>query len=226
MPLRLASPPSNAYDLVAQAISRVSTADSAAAVFNTLGDPSLISAALPHKVYTLGAEEIAAGRNVDRARLNSWRFLITYGSRTIAAVELLCDALGQNLRFSSFDTGPFAQATQIAVRQAEQRTDVIAGDYELRALKAPSVYAMALWLKATRPSQDIMIPLVPTRAPGEPTAPATIGGGPQSPAEFLAGLRGDAERSIEFHDRPQPPASNPGAGGGGTSENDPKGGAA
>jgi hypothetical protein len=204
MPLQLASPPPNANDLIAQAISRLSLAEGASDRVTKVEDPSQLSSALPHQVYTLGSRQIAQGRNFDSAWLVAWRFLINYGSRAIAAVELACDAQGGNLRFASLDTGPFAQGTRDIVAQAEQSDPVRTGSYELRVLKAPSVYTMAVWLKNLVGGDDIVIPI----NPGQTTAggPASGGGGssPQGPGDLLAAMRHAANTSLRFDSTPQP----------------------
>jgi len=129
MPLQLAVPPANAYALVADAISRLSFAGGTAADKVTrVSDPSRLSTVAQHRVYVLGAAEIAAGRGLDRARLVAWRFLIQYGSRILGAVELSCDAGGGNLRFASLDVGPFGEGTYRVVARAERMDAVIRGN--------------------------------------------------------------------------------------------------
>jgi hypothetical protein len=145
-------------------------------------------------------DAIAQRQNVNSARLVAWRFLIQYGTRTLGAIELSCDSRGQNLRFASFDTGPFAQGTRDAVAIAENIPSVSAGSYELRLLKAPSVYAAALWLKNFLGKDDIVIPITPT-GPGQP---ASLGGGPspQGPREFLDGIQVAAAAAQQFDSAP------------------------
>jgi hypothetical protein len=201
MPLQLASPPANAYQLIAQAISRLSTVGGSVERVTSVNDPSKLSAALPHMVYVMRNDAIAQGQNVDNARLVAWRFLIQYGTQTLGAIEFSCDSRGQNLRFASLDTGPFAQGTRDAVTIAEGLSSVRAGSYELRALKAPSVYAMALWLKNLQGRDDIVIPITPA-GPG-PQA-ASKGGAPlpQDPREFLGGIQADAAAAQQFDSMP------------------------
>lgn len=202
MPIRLREPPANAYQLVAQALSDVSgvpgnTGDR----LNQVRDPSRINAALPHTVYSLGSIEIARGENIDRAaRLVAWRFLVQDGSRTIGAIEFSCDIRGQNLRFASFDTGPFAEETRLAVQRAEGMTAIQRTNYEPCLLRASGVYLVALWLKSLEGGEDIVVPLNPG-GPNRP--PATIGGAlPQSSRDLLGELRGPADVALGFDSRP------------------------
>lgn len=76
MSLQLPVPPANAYALVAEAISRLSFTGGAANSVTRVSDPSKLSAVAQHKTYLLSAADITAGRNLDQARLVSWRFLI------------------------------------------------------------------------------------------------------------------------------------------------------
>lgn len=205
MPLQLASPPPNAYDLLAEAVSRLSLAEGAADQVTKVRDPSRLNSALPHQVYTLGSRDIAEGRNLTRAQLVAWRFLIQYGSKTIAAVELACDVRGGNLRFSSLDTGPFAPGTRDLVTQVEGFDAVKRGQFELRALKAPSVYVMAVWLKSLDGQEDIVIPVNPAHAGGP--GPASLGGAPlpRSPQDFFQELRSPAQTALRFYGTPERP---------------------
>ena len=200
MAIQLGSPPPNIYDLVAQGISRVSGNDGAGARIANVEDPSKLNAALPHKVYTLGATDLVRGSNLNQARLVAWRVLIQYGKETIAAAELNCDLLGNNLKFAGIDIGPFAKKTHDLVEALETSDVVHRGSYELRALRASSVYVMALWLKNLSGGEDIVLQI--PSAPG----PAKLGIGgamPLGSTDFVNSLRGKAADTLRFDNRPQ-----------------------
>jgi len=205
MTLQLATPPEQVYGMIADALSRLSLASGAADRVTRVADPSRLAAALPHRVYTLRSTDIVRLRNLDVAHLVAWRFLIEYGGRTLAAIEFSCNVLGGDLRFASLDTGPFAQGTADAVRLVEQVERVEAGSYELRVLKAPSVYTMALWLHNLDAGDDIVLPIMPA---GSGPLPAT-GGSPlaQSPSQFLGDLRSAAETTLRSGAAAPPPDS-------------------
>jgi len=162
-------------------------------------DPSKINAALPHPVFALSNSAILRSPRLAEAQCVAWRILVQDWMRTIGALEFSCDPRGQNLRFSSFDTGPFAEETREAVTRAETMSAVRAADFELRVLRASGVYLMALWLKALEGGEDIVVPLNPG-GPARP--PATLGGGPRSPRDLLQELRGPAETAMGFDSRP------------------------
>jgi hypothetical protein len=203
VPLQLSNPPANAYQLLVQAIIRVSAAGGAASEIANVADPSRLSSVLPHKVYTLGASQIAQGRDLDRARLTGWRFLIQYGTKVLAAAELSCDPTGANVRFSSIDVGPFAKATRDVVMAAERLESVRRGSYELRVLRAPSVYAMAVWLKNLEQGEDIVLRIDPTAQ--AQTSGQAIGGDrwTQSSSQFVQSIRPAAKQSLSFDSRPK-----------------------
>ena len=207
MPLQLPDVPPTAHALITGAISRLSLAEGGASTVTKVADPSKLNVALPHRVYTIGSDDIARGRNLNRAQLVAWRFLIQYGTQTIGAIELSCDVAGGNLRFASVDTGPFAQETRNVVQHAELLDAVVRGSYELRVLKAPSVYAMAAWLKNLAGSDDVVIPIDPEHPVTTNSARnASIAGGAaspvQGPAGFLASLQPTAKTALGFDSTP------------------------
>jgi len=104
------------------------------------------------------------------------------------------------LRFAGLDTGPFALGTRNLVAQAETFDAVKKGSYELRVLKMPSVYTMAVWLKNLGAGDDIVLPIPSvSTAAGAPTG----GSLPQSPTDFIKGLQSPARSSLGFDSRPE-----------------------
>ncbi|MGH3927490.1 MAG: triple tyrosine motif-containing protein, partial [Pseudonocardiaceae bacterium] len=72
-------------------------------------------------------------------------------------------------------------------------TRLAAGDYEVRLLRIPALYFVALWLKDEKGRDDILIPLDPAPAPFEP-------GRSYRPDEVLAELAASARTRLEFDD--------------------------
>ena len=66
-------------------------------------------------------------------------------------------AKGAKLEFLGLTHGPFTDATIKALTAAERLPKVAKADYELRLLKVPAVYLMALWLHGK--DGDILIPM-------------------------------------------------------------------
>jgi hypothetical protein len=211
MALKIDQPPPATYTVLTDAVSRMATLGGAAARSVNVSDPSRLSASIPHKVYVLDSDDIANGRNLGSARLVSWRFLILDGQTPVAAVELSCDAQGQNPKFASINSGPFVAATQATVLRAEALPQVVNGDYELRALKAPSVYVMAIWLKDLQGTNDLVLPMGPANQAVAPAAQiaSTLGHAvavapsPQSPTDFIDALRPSANAARSFDSAPR-----------------------
>ncbi|MFI5454898.1 MAG: hypothetical protein ACHRXM_05550 [Isosphaerales bacterium] len=217
MALQIDQPPTGAYAILADSVRRMAALGGAAAQSVNVADPARLNAALPHKVFVLDNDDIVKGHDLDSARLVSWRFLILDGQTPVAAVELSCDAQGQNLKFASINVGPFVAATRTAVLHAENLLQVKNGDYELRALKAPSVYVMALWLKDLRGTNDLVLPIGPANqavAPSPQIAStlgyaATVQAPHQSSADFLNALKPSANAARSFDSAPQGPSPSP-----------------
>jgi hypothetical protein len=146
--------------------------------------PSQLAVAAPHDVYVLGLQALADGHGLERAEWVSRRVLVLDGDRPIAAAEL-DDPDGQGGLTTT--EGRFAAATAGAVEQAEAWP----GEYELRLLRIPALYLMALWLKDRDGSDDLLVPLEP--------APAGLEAGRRHrPDELLERLRDQARSRLEF----------------------------
>jgi len=211
MSLHIEKPPPTAYKMIADAIKRMSIAGGTAARAVNVSDPSRLNAATPHKVFVLDADDIVNGRMLDVAQLVAWRFLLLDNQTPIAAVELSCDGKGNNLKFASVNVGPFVVGTRAAILQAEGLDVVNEGEYDLRALRAPSVYVMAIWLKDRQGTKDLLIPITPSNQAVAPVSAmaSTLGVSappphpPQEADTFLNALRPAARQARTFDSSPQ-----------------------
>ncbi|WP_218006173.1 hypothetical protein, partial [Nocardia tenerifensis] len=79
---------------------------------------------------------------------------------------------------SQFTEGPFVLATDQTLKTVQKLPQLSAAGFELRLLRIPALYVMALWLHA--PMADLLVPL----------APSPIGkeGKPVPSAQFLSEL--------------------------------------
>ncbi len=119
----------------------------------------------PHPVYIAAAQDVVDGRVLANARLTGWRAIASKDGEPRAAVET----------DGSVNEGPFVAGTVEAVGVAEQRFGADARDYELRLLRIPAVYAVAIWLHAE--DDDLLIPVAPAPASlraNEPAAEAAF----------------------------------------------------
>ncbi|NBE81538.1 hypothetical protein [Micromonospora rubida] len=75
---------------------------------------------------------------------------------------------------ASFTEGPFVAATDLAVKAARKLPQLAAIGFELRLLRVPARYLMALWLHS--PAADLLVPLPPSPIgkEGEPVLPAVF----------------------------------------------------
>lgn len=177
MPLNLPGPPSGVPD---QVMSKLHTfADGGKFTTPALrgAQKDQLALSTPHQVFTMGRDDVTSGGGLDRARPVGWRFLIHEGGRVIASAETTPLPDGTH-EVSETVEGPFDAATDNAVTAVRNLPQLQGDNFELRLLRIPAVYIMALWLHS--PSTDLLVPL----------APSSIGkaGQPMPPAEFFADL--------------------------------------
>ncbi len=153
-------------------------------------DPASLEAAVPHDVYTLGLEAVAAGEALDAAEPVGRRVLVMEGDRAIASAELADPDGGGG--FSATE-GPYTEATADAVAEVETWPVVAGGEYELRVLRLPALYLMALWLKDRDGDDDLVVPL-------DPAPPGIEAGRGYSADELLGALRERARSELDSAD--------------------------
>jgi hypothetical protein len=106
-----------------------------------------------------------------------WRYLVTAGGQLVASAETTLAPDGTH-EASQFTEGPFVAATDKAVKDVQRLPQLAAAGFELRLLRIPALYVMALWLHA--PATDLLVPLAPS--------PIQKDGRPMPPAEFFTDL--------------------------------------
>jgi hypothetical protein len=153
-------------------------------------DPTDVALSAPHAVYHLGLDQLSGGAGLDTAEPVADRFLVMGANETVASAEL---ARGGGFQATE---GPYAEATAAAIRAAEASPELADGNYELRVLRIPGIYLMAVWLKDEDGDGDVVIPLEPAPQPLE-------AGRHYSPADLLAELETLAKRRLEFDDTPE-----------------------
>lgn len=112
-----------------------------------------------HEVFYLPAIDLVHQVSLSNARLVAWRMSYTAGNRAIAA-EVDVSVRPDNTEVTALNEGPFASepdAQLKALRQARAN-----GTFELRILRIPEVYLMAVWLHARE--FDLVVPLKPAPA--------------------------------------------------------------
>lgn len=152
----------------------------------TQANPLDVGLAAPHDVYSLGLDQLAAGASLDEARPVGRRFLVMEGERPVASAEVADPEDGSGFQANE---GPFVAATADAIARAEEDPRLADGRYELRLLRVPALYLMALWLKDEDGGGDLLIPLDPAPPPFE-------AGQAVPPEKLLAELSGQARARL------------------------------
>lgn len=111
-----------------------------------------------YAVFSARLEDVLAEDRglLDSARLLSWQYVVFEGNRVVALAEV---AAGDPLQYASQQSPAVAEAVLKAIREAETLDDVKKSDYELRILRVPELYLLAVWLHA--PGKDLLLPVRP-----------------------------------------------------------------
>ncbi|APA99476.1 hypothetical protein [Nocardia seriolae] len=159
MPLHLPEPPADVPDKIKGRLHALADGGkfSTKALRATRKDQLELST--PHEVFTMGLGDLAAGAGLDRAHSVGWRYLVTDGKQIIASAETTPDSEG-NQEVSQFTEGPFVLGTDKALEIVRQLPQLEKAGYELRLLRIPALYLMALWLRS--PTGDLLVPLEPS----------------------------------------------------------------
>jgi len=165
--------------------------------------PEELAHSEPHPVYVATLDDLAAGKLLSAAKQTGWRYLLAQHNEVVAEAELTAGrraakgakgAKGtkhKDLEFASLTHGPFTTATIDGLHAAERLPQIAKADYELRLLKVPAVYLVALWLHGG--SEDILIPL------GQPPDGLKKNKA-YTEASVIRALRPTVERTKQFHD--------------------------
>jgi hypothetical protein len=175
MPLQFPSPPADAWTALVEGL----RATGAAQRLDPRGGAALAvqpntDAMKPRPVYELGLDDLATGKGLEAARPVAWRYLLVGNNQLRQAAEVIPDPHGGGSRFGALTTG-FVSGEDHALRLLEQLPDLQRTNYELRALRVPALYVMALWLKDLQGDQDRFIVLPPAFPPVQPLHPYSTG---------------------------------------------------
>jgi hypothetical protein len=193
MPLTTAKGPAGGTRAVQNALGRILPQPAGFMARAAAAGAEDMALSVPHPVYDVGLDDIERGRLTSAAKLTGWRYLLVGGEEAVAAAEV-ASADGTAVRFSHFNEGPFVGSTVEGLTAAERLPEVKSGNYEVRLLRAPALYLIALWLHGTR--EDLFLPLPP--APTGVEALRKYG-----EKDLLAALRGPARSRGRFDDRPE-----------------------
>ncbi len=150
---------------------------------------------IPHPIYTLDLQDIIKAQTLSGARLIGWRYLVGDAHSTPLAAEVHSHASQHT--FAGINEGPFTNQTRITLDMVEKNPLVQSGNYELRVLRIPALFVMALWLKDISGNNDLIVPMAPTFTGIEAQHTYPV-------AEFM-GLLHTAAQTRTFDDTPQQP---------------------
>jgi hypothetical protein len=155
-----------------------------------------------HPVYFVPLDALARGKLLDAAVQTGWRYLLVQDNAAVAEAELAVPRRGAKaaksskvantakpLEFASLTHGPFAAATVDALDAAERLPQVERDDYEMRLIKIPAVYFVALWLHGAK--GDLLIPM------GDPPG-GLKRNKPYTEAQVIEALRGSVQQALRF----------------------------
>lgn len=114
-----------------------------------------------HQVFDLSGSDVESGTPLSQARLHVSRYLISHGSKLLAAAEVRESSCGCKAVFNRINDGPHVAGHEKALKLAESLS--LEGSFRLQVLRVPSLYVMALWLKSTDGGNDVFIPVSSTR---------------------------------------------------------------
>ena len=189
MPIGLVEAPAGAMNIARTTLQELVTRGE----FGTPGlrraRPEALGLTLPHPIYNLGLDDVAAGRLPgSSARLTGWRYLVQEDGRIVAAAELNAGSSGEEYTFAALNEGPFVRGTEATLEAAETLPAVDSGQFELRLLRIPALYVMALWLKGENGVADIIIAMTP--AP-----PELVAGEAYDESRFIGALSSGARQA-------------------------------
>ncbi len=199
MGVRFGTPPGEAERLAqvgVEQVARTARLKTAGGAALTTTASEQVSLSSPHEMRHVGLDALTEQRPLDASETTGWRYLVEAGGAAVAGAEVATDAYGGEAAFSQLNEGPFVQSTAEALRTLDERTETAAGNYEVRMVRVPALYVMALWLEDLDGDQDLVLPLAP--------APAYLDTQRMYyEPEFLDALAGPARERLEFDDTPQ-----------------------
>jgi hypothetical protein len=165
MPIRLPDAPPNALDVIRRDVPRfLGVAPPNSDMRAMSGGAAMINIAAPHPVYVATIEDVLARRVLANARETTWRYFLVRGNDdAFAAAELTGGEVAH------VNEGPFVEGTSRAMIFAEDLDRVREADYEMRLLRIPALYVVAVWLRSS--NDDILVPSAPAPAPLQANAP-------------------------------------------------------
>jgi len=195
MPLEFPTDPQHGAGKVPPDFTKLMPSRSGLSLFRREQEPRLDDSR-PHKVYTVGLDDLIAGKLLSAAKLIAWRYFVLDASGNVIGGTEFQPAprtpeTSPAILTPRFTTrGPLTEATAAAIQTAETLEDVQEQAYEVRLLQITAVYFIGLWLHGV--SRDLIVPIGNTPQGLEPNKP-------YSEAEIIGVLQPIARRNKDFN---------------------------
>lgn len=158
MPLNMPEPPGRIRDETRSHLDRIARASGEGP--KLLGEiaPDDVEVSTPHRVFALLVRDIEADGGLEMAQPVGWRFLLESGGNVLAGAEV--SETPERTFPPTFYRSSSVGATATAVRAARALPQLRLAGFDLRLLRIPELYQVALWLHS--PNTDLLIPLAPS----------------------------------------------------------------
>ena len=158
--------------------------------------PSQIKIASGHPVYNIGLTDILSNKPLSAMPLTAWRFIVDSGASDAAAAETFSDTHKGTASFASVNSGPFVAGTIAALAGLSTDPAFAKGDWEIRMIRVPALYIMAVWAHEKNSGNDIIRVTAPVPDYLDQKKSYTWN-------EFRAALEEPAKQKLAFDDSPQ-----------------------
>ncbi len=193
MPVSLAQPPQAVAELTRNKIQEIAQRQDFRVESLAAAVPAQISLSSGHAVYNLGLRDLLDGKSLEQRAITSWRFIVQNSNAEPTAAETLSGGASGPAEFSSVNAGPFVQGTKDAFAAVSADPAFAVGDWEMRLLRVPALFIMAVWTHEKSGKDDRLVPIQP--------APTYLSAGKTySWTEFLSAVRSYAEARLKADD--------------------------
>jgi hypothetical protein len=161
MALTFAPEPSNGSALIRDGLNRLAASTQRPNAIASVAEIGSLNIGRSYAVYDLQAADVAAGGGLEKARATGFHYLVGAAEAPVASAEVRLDPSGAASLVSTINYGRYVQAAAAALAQLATHAQVIAGSYEARLLRSSAIYLMAIWLRSSSGTADLIFPLAP-----------------------------------------------------------------
>lgn len=161
MTVSLAEPPADVRQLTQDTLQQIAGRRDFRVRPLAAAEPEQIRIASGHPVYNVGLTDLVDGRPLARLSRTSWRFLVHDGTATTTAAETVGGGTDGDARFASVNDGPFVEGTADAFAAVEKDAAYAGGDWEIRLLRVPALFVLAVWTHERTTGEDRVRPVDP-----------------------------------------------------------------